>query len=111
MPAALIPWLLLLGAIPAAWFGVRFVLRSVRKGAHFYVQAEAAFKLILYELVPNDNESIKDKTDQAVRIGERAVRLGEENQRALENHMQLDHVRGERVAPNPNNPSGTPEGF
>ena len=103
MPAALIPWLLLLGAIPAAWFGVRFVARSLRKGAHFYVQAEAAFKLILYELVPNDDKSIKDKVD-------RAVQLGEENQRALENHMQLGHVGG-RVVPAGNNPTGTPEGF
>ena len=99
-----LPWLLLLGAIPAAWYGIRFVARSLRKGAHFYVQAEAAFKLILYELVPNNNESIKDKTDQA-------VRLGEENQRALENHLQLDHPNGGRVVPTADNPTGTPEGF
>ena len=104
MPASLLQWLFLLGAIPAAWFGVRFVFRSIRKGAHFYVQAEAAFKLILYELVPNNNESIKDKTD-------RAVQLGEENQRALEIHLQLDHPDGGRVTPNPDNPTGTPEGF
>ncbi len=111
MPGAVLPWLFLLGAIPAAWYGVRFVLRSMRKGAHFYVQAEAAFKLILYELVPNDNESIKDKTDQAVWLGENAVRLGAENQRALENHLQLDHPNGGRVSPTVDNPSGTPEGF
>ena len=109
MPAAVLPWLALLGAIPLAWYGVRLVFRSIRKGAHFYVQAEAAFKLILYELVPNDDESIKDKTDQAVQLGQSAVRLGEENQRALESHMQLDHLRGERVAPDPD--TGTPEGF
>ena len=102
MPAALIPWLLLLGAIPAAWFGIRFVARSLRKGAHFYVQAEAAFKLILYELVPNDDKSIKDKVD-------RAVQLGEENQRALEHHV-LGHGGG-RVVPAGDNPTGTPEGF
>ncbi len=111
MPGAVLPWLLLLGAIPAAWYGVRLVLRSIRKGAHFYVQAEAAFKLILYELVPNDNESIKDKTDQAVLLGGNAVRLGEENQRALENHLQLDHPNGGRVTPTADNPKGTPEGF
>ncbi len=104
MLADVLLWLFLLGAIPAAWFGIRFVFRSIRKGAHFYVQAEAAFKLILYELVPNDNESIKDKTDQA-------VRLGEENQRALEQHMQLDHPNGGRVPPVADNPTGTPEGF
>jgi len=103
MHGAVLPWLLLLGAIPAAWYGVRFVARSIRKGAHFYVQAEAAFRLILYELVPNNNDSIKDKTDQA-------VRLGEENQRALENHMQLDHFGG-RVPSAVDNPTGTPEGF
>ena len=102
MPGTVLPWLYLLGAIPVAWYGIRFVLRSVRKGAHFYVQAEAAFKLILYELVPNDDESIKDKTNQA-------VRLGEENQRALEIHLQLDHLRGGRVPPDPD--TGTPEGF
>ena len=111
MPASLLQWLFLFGAIPAAWFGIRFIFRSMRKGAHFYVQAEAAFKLILYELVPNDDESIKDKTDQAVRLGENAVRLGEENQRALENHMQLDHPNGGRVSPTADNPRGTPEGF
>ncbi len=104
MPGAVLPWLLLLGAIPAAWYGVRFVLRSMRKGAHFYVQAEAAFKLILYELVPNGDESIKDKTDQA-------VRLGEENQRALEQHMQLNHSNGGRVPPTVDNPGGTLDGF
>ena len=111
MLAAVLPWLFALGAIPAAWFGIRFMFRSIRKGAHFYVQAEAAFKLILYELVPNDNESIKDKTDQAVQLGEHAVRVGEENQRALEQHMQLDHPNGGRVTPTPDNPTGTPEGF
>ncbi len=104
-------WLLLLGAIPAAWYGARLILRSVRTGARFIVQAEAAFKLILYELVPNDNESIKDKTDQAVLLGGNAVRLGEENQRALENHLQLDHPNGGRVSPTVDNPRGTPEGF
>jgi hypothetical protein len=103
--------LFLLGAIPAAWFGIRFVLRSIRKGAHFYVQAEAAFKLILYELVPNNDDSIKDKTDRAVQLGEHAVRLVEENQRALENHLQLDHPYGGRVAPATDTPAGTPEGF
>ena len=111
MPAAVLPWLLLLGAIPAAWFGIRFLFRSIRKGAHFYVQAEAAFKLILYELVPNNDESIKDKTDQAVQLGEHAVRLGAENQRALDHHLQLDHPRGGRVVVVTDNPSGTPEGF
>ncbi len=79
-------WLLLLGAIPAAFYGVKVVLKGIRAGARFVVQAEAAFKLILYELVPNDNQSIKDKTD-------RAVQLGEENQRALENHL-IDHHNG-----------------
>ena len=104
-------WLLILGAIPAAWYGTLLMARWLRKGAHFYVQAEAAFKLILYELVPNNNESIKDRTDQAVELGENAVRLGEENQRALEDHLQLDHPNGGRVAPATDNPTGTPEGF
>ena len=102
--SSLLVWLLILGAIVPAWYGVRFVLRSVQAGAHFYVQAEAAFKLILYELVPNNNESIKDRTEQA-------VRLGEENQRALEIHLQLDHPNGGSVAPTTDNPTGTPEGF
>ena len=79
-------WVLLLGAIPAAWYGTRLLHRGVRAGARFIVQMESAAKLILYELVPNDNQSIKDKTD-------RAVQLGEENQRALENHL-IDHHAG-----------------
>ena len=79
-------WALLLGAIPAAWYGTRLVLRAVRAGAHLIVQAEAAFKLILFELVPNNDDSIKDKTD-------RAVQLGEDNQRALEIHL-IDHHAG-----------------
>ena len=109
--SSLLVWLLILGAIVPAWYGVRFVLRSVQAGAHFYVQAEAAFKLILYELVPNNNESIKDRTDQAVRLGEHAVHLGEENQRVLEDHLQLDHPNGGRVVPTADNPTRTPEGF
>ena len=94
-------WLLILGAIPAAWYGTRLTLRSVRSVAHFIVQAEAAVKLILNELVPNDNQSIKDKTD-------RAVQLGEENQRALENHLIDHHNAGRLETPNL---EGTPEGF
>ena len=93
-------WLLILGAIPAAWYGTRLTLKSVRAVAHFIVQAEAAFRLILYELVPNNNDSIKDKTD-------RAVQLGEENQRALENHL-IDHHSAGRLSPNL---EGTPDGF
>ena len=79
-------WLYLLGVIPAAYFGVRLVFKGLRRGAHLFVRLEKASKIILYELVPNDGPSIKDKVN-------RAVEIGEQNQRALENHL-LDHHEG-----------------
>ena len=93
-------WLLILGALVPAWYGTRLILRGVRKTAHLLVTFEKASKIILYELVPNDDHSIKDKVN-------RAVELGEQNQRALENHL-IDHHNGCR---RPNPPEGTPEGF
>lgn len=80
--------LIILGAIPAAAAGLWLIAKAVRRAAHVIVTLEAAGRLILYELVPNDGESLKDKVD-------RAVQLGEENQRALENHL-IDHHQGGR---------------
>ncbi len=90
-------WLLILGAIPLAVTGALVLIKGVRRAAHFVVQMESAAKLILYELVPNEDDSIKDKVD-------RAVQLGEENQRALEIHLTEHH-------PRPTPPVGTPAGF
>ncbi len=90
-------WLLILGAIPLAVAGALILIKGVRRAAHFIVQMESAAKLILYELVPNENNSIKDKVD-------RAVQLGEENQRALEIHLTEHH-------PRPTPPVGPPAGF
>ena len=75
--------LLILGAIPTAAAGLWLIVKWIRRAAHIIVTLEAAGRIILYELVPNNGESLKDKID-------RAVQLGEENQRALENHL-IDH--------------------
>ncbi|KKL78038.1 hypothetical protein LCGC14_2028850 [marine sediment metagenome] len=91
-------WLVTLGAIPLAWGGLWLILKGLRRSAHLIVTMEKAAKIILYELVPNEDDSIKDKVD-------RAVVLGEETQRALENHL-VDHHHGCRSSP-----EGTPEGF
>ncbi len=85
-------------AVPLAWGGVWFLFKGLRRSAHLIVTMEKAAKIILYELVPNEDDSIKDKVN-------RAVVLGEENQRALENHL-IDHHNAGRSYP-----EGTPDGF
>ncbi len=81
-------WLLVLGGIPAAWYGVRLTLKGFRLVAHFVVTAEKAIQIILYELVPNEGYTLIDKADEA-------VRLGKENQRSLEMHLIDGHGLGE----------------
>ena len=77
-------WLLILGGIPAAWYGVRLTLRGFRAVAHFIVKAEQAINIVLLELVPNEGHTLIDKADEA-------VRLGRENQRSLEIHLIDGH--------------------
>lgn len=83
-------WLLILGAIPLAWTGIKLILRGFRRAAILWVTLEKAIKLLLYELVPNEGHSLKDKINQAVTISGEALRVTTENQRAIEMHM-VDH--------------------
>ncbi len=80
-------WLLVLGGIPAAWYGIRLTLKGFRAVAHFIVRAEKAIQIILYELVPNEGHTLIDKADEA-------VQLGRENQRSLEMHLIDGHGLG-----------------
>lgn len=74
-------WLLVLGAIPAAWLAIALALRGFNRVAHFWVRAGQAIAVINYQLVPNDGESLIDKVDESLLIGR-------ENQRALEDHLR-----------------------
>jgi hypothetical protein len=81
---ASLTWLWLLAAIPAAWLGVVLVAKGFRRAAFLWVRLEKATKVLLYELVPNEGDSLKDKVDDVVRITK-------ENQRALEMHLVNHH--------------------
>ena len=74
---------LIIGGIPAAFFGAKFVLKGALSMATFITRFAKAVDIINYQLVPNEGESLVDK------VG-RIESVGLENQRALEMHI-LDH--------------------
>lgn len=76
-------WILLLAAVPAAWLGFKLIVRGFRRAAFLWVRMEKATKILLYELTPNDGDSLFDKVEVIRQITN-------ENQRALEMHL-LDH--------------------
>ena len=88
-------WILGAAALISA---VKIIWPAVRNSASWVVRWDEATRIILYELVSNRGVSIKDQVS-------RAVELGEQNQRALENHL-LDHHNAGRSYP-----EGTPDGF
>ena len=87
-------WVLGAAALIAA---IKILWPAIRSSASWVVRWDRATKVILDELVTNQGKSIKDNVA-------RAVVLGEENQRALENHL-IDHHDGCRSSP-----EGTPDG-
>ncbi len=77
-------WLWWLAAIPAAWLGITLMARGFRRAAFLWVKLEAATKVLLYELTPNEGDSLKDLVTMALGVAR-------ENQRALEMHLLNDH--------------------
>jgi len=70
-------------AVPLAAKAVYWFYQKALNGADHVVNLRKAVDIVLYELVPNEGNSIKDNTTEAVRIAT-------ETQRALENHL-TDH--------------------
>ena len=78
-----------LAAVPAAWLGVTLIAKGFRRAAFLWVRLEKATKILLYELVPNEGDSLVDKIDDVVLVTR-------ENQRALEMHIIDHHGEGDQ---------------